>query len=362
MSQLSGTLREAADKNAELLSELSVTDYARSSLGQNVSYIVDLKAQIASTDEELARLHKITEDEKKDHIRYRDSNVKRWAHKLGGSKGKAKFESRSEKEEREFLDAWQAERSAKESRDELAAALAGAEKDHSHLDSEAKRHDKAQAALDALYQSIFDGPTPDVPGEDQMESNLQQAKQHFDQSQAQTGTENMALQALQRADQTLFKAAKYMEDALDMSRADMFGGGTFVDMMERDALANAQNHVNMTLRHMEEARRIQPAVEQLNEINIDHGHFFSDVMFDNIFSDMDQHDRIKNSNAQLHNAIGHLKSQLDQQASRQKSADAGVRNAAANLEGTRKELQRIRAQAFEMVNGAKGTAPPPYAS
>lgn len=73
-----------------------------------------------------------------------------------------------------------------------------------------------------------------------MESNLQQAKQHFDQSQAQTGTENMALQALQRADQTLFKAAKYMEDALDMSRADMFGGGTFVDMMERDALANVR--------------------------------------------------------------------------------------------------------------------------
>lgn len=65
MSQLSGTLREAADNNAELLSELSVTDYAPSSLGQNVSYIADLKAQIASTDEELARLHKITEDEKK---------------------------------------------------------------------------------------------------------------------------------------------------------------------------------------------------------------------------------------------------------------------------------------------------------
>jgi hypothetical protein len=158
-------------------------------------------------------------------------------HKLGGSKGKEKFASKSEKEEREFLDAWQTERSAKESRDELAGFLEQAENDHTHLDSDTKRHDKAQAELDALYQSIFDGPTPDVPGEDQMEYNVQQAKQHFDQSQAQAGTEGMALQALQRADQTLHQASASMAEALKYSTYDMWGGGTFVDMMERDALA-----------------------------------------------------------------------------------------------------------------------------
>jgi hypothetical protein len=65
MSQLSDILRNAADKNHQLLSELSQTDYAPSSLQQNTSYIADLKAQIANTDKELARLHKITEDEKK---------------------------------------------------------------------------------------------------------------------------------------------------------------------------------------------------------------------------------------------------------------------------------------------------------
>lgn len=65
MSQLDNTLREAADKNQQLLSELSQTDYAPSSLKQNVSYISDLKSQIAATDKELSRLHQITEDEKK---------------------------------------------------------------------------------------------------------------------------------------------------------------------------------------------------------------------------------------------------------------------------------------------------------
>lgn len=65
MSQLDNTLREAADRNNELLSELSATDFAPSSLKQNTSYISDLKSQIATTDKELARLHQITEDEKK---------------------------------------------------------------------------------------------------------------------------------------------------------------------------------------------------------------------------------------------------------------------------------------------------------
>lgn len=65
MSQLSSTLREAADQNKELLGVLAATDYAPASLKQNTSYISDLKAQIANTDEELKRLHTITEDERK---------------------------------------------------------------------------------------------------------------------------------------------------------------------------------------------------------------------------------------------------------------------------------------------------------
>lgn len=65
MSQLATTLREAADQNSRLLTELAHTDYAPTSLQQNVAYIKDLESQIAQTDKELERLHKITEDERK---------------------------------------------------------------------------------------------------------------------------------------------------------------------------------------------------------------------------------------------------------------------------------------------------------
>lgn len=65
MAQITSTLREAQDQNNALLAELRQTDFAPSSLQQNTSYIHDLKSQLKSTEKELARLHTITEDERK---------------------------------------------------------------------------------------------------------------------------------------------------------------------------------------------------------------------------------------------------------------------------------------------------------
>lgn len=120
MSQLSQTLANAASHNHELLSVLAETDYAAKTLQQNTSYITDLEAQTKATEKELRKLHAITEDERKDHVKYRDSTFKRYAHKLGGRKGEAKFASKSEKEERESLEAWQKEREAEERKAELS--------------------------------------------------------------------------------------------------------------------------------------------------------------------------------------------------------------------------------------------------
>lgn len=169
------------------------------------------------------------------------------------------------------MEAWQKERSAKEARDELGRALDQAEKDRTHLEADAARHNKAQAALDALYQSIFSGPTPDVPGEDQMETTVQQARVYFDQCTTQVGNEKKALEALQQAEHTMQIAYGDISEALSNSRLDMWGGGTFVDMMEREALSKAQNNVHKTLRQMDEARRFQPAISEIGEISIDQG-------------------------------------------------------------------------------------------
>jgi hypothetical protein len=357
-SRLINSLQHAAGRNQELLAVLSQTDNAPTALKQNSTYITDLETQIANTDKEITRLHRITEDERKDHIKYEESTFTRYMYKVRGSKGKARFAEKAGKEEKEFVEAWQKERETQESHAELTRALAAAKQEQQRLQGETTRHDQAQSELDRLYSSIFDGPTPEVPGEDQLESSLWNNKQWADNSTQHQNLQRRAAEALNATLHCLETASKDMSDALDMSRWDMWGGGTFTDMMERDALSRAQVGISESLRHMDEARRCQPGIPALSNINIDNGHFISDVLFDNIFSDMAQHDRIKNSAAQLQQALQQCRELLEKQKRTFHEAAIQCTQATEATNASRLELQRIRAEAF--VRYAGHGAPPPF--
>jgi len=357
-SRLIESLQHAAGKNQELLAVLSQTDNAPTALKQNSTYIHDLETQIANTDKEITRLHRITEDERKDHVKYEESTFTRYMYKMRGSKGVARFAEKAGKEEKEFVEAWQKEREAQESHAELTRALAAAKQENERLQGEATRHDRAQSELDRLYSSIFDGPTPEVPGEDQLESSLWNNKQWSDSSTQHQNLQRRAAEALNATLHSLECASKDINDALDMSRWDMWGGGTFTDMMERDALSRAQVGVSESLRHMDEARRCQPGIPALSNINIDNGHFISDVLFDNIFTDMAQHDRIKNSAMQLQQALQQCRDLLEKQKRTYQEASVQCNQATEATNASRLELQRIRAEAF--VRYAGNGAPPPF--
>jgi hypothetical protein len=357
-SRLIDSLQHASGRNQELLAVLSQTDNAPTALKQNSTYIADLETQIANTDKEITRLHRITEDERKDHVKYEESTFTRYMYKVRGSKGMARFAEKAGKEEKEFVEAWQKERETQESHAELTRALAAAKQEQQRLQGETTRHDQAQSELDRLYSSIFDGPTPEVPGEDQLESSLWNNKQWADNSTQHQNLQRRAAEALNATLHCLEAASKDMSDALDMSRWDMWGGGTFTDMMERDALSRAQVGISESLRHMDEARRCQPGIPALSSINIDNGHFISDVLFDNIFSDMAQHDRIKNSAAQLQKALKQCRELLEKQKRTFHEASIQCTQATEATNASRLELQRIRAEAF--VRYAGHGAPPPF--
>ena len=151
--------------------------------------------------------------------------MRRYAHKLGGSGSKEKFASRQEKEEREFLEAWQREREAEEHKDSLTNALQNAEGERLTQEAVKKRHDEAQVLLDQMYDSIFSGPTPDVPGEDQVEQAVKNARSWFQQCEIKVRNENHALEQLSKAKSFLKQALDNMQSARNRSNADRFGGG-----------------------------------------------------------------------------------------------------------------------------------------
>ena len=240
------TVGDAAQRNHELSGILKESDYAAPALKQNTSYITDLTSQIASTDRTINTLHASTEKERKEHVKIKDSVMRRYASKLQGSKGQEKFSAKQDKEEREFVEAWQKEQEAQQRRDELRIAFDQANKEKQSLESASKTHDEAQKELDQLYQNIFGGPTPEVPGEDDLEQAVDRTREWFVQCEENLRRDQQAAEALGRANNRLRQALVDMQDALSASNIDRFGGGALFDMMERDALAKAQMNINWT--------------------------------------------------------------------------------------------------------------------
>lgn len=98
--------------------------------------------------------------------------------------------------------------------------------------------------------------------------------------------------------------------------------------------------------------------------------FMSDVLFDNIFSDLDMRDRVRESMAGLSRAHQNLVRELQAADQRISSARAEVNQAKDVLDEKRRELQHIRAAAFERFAGEGrqasthefASAPPAYSA
>ncbi|XXG94493.1 hypothetical protein Hte_000750 [Hypoxylon texense] len=365
MATITSKIREAAPRNSELLAILSETDHAPPALEHQRHYISDLNNELSTTQKRIAVLDKQRVKEFKEHKKYRDSVMRRFSYRVSGKIDK--FEARAEKEEQEYFAVLQEERQAKEQEENLRNLRSKALEVQSDLEAEVNRHAEAQQQLDGLYDSIFQGPTPAFPDEDRSERNAEDALQAYHYSRVAMETELQVIRLLTEAKGRLFNALNYTEDALSHSRMDMFGGGTFNDMMERNCLDHAENQVSQMLSLVRQAQRMSPKVQDLPPVNIAHGSLMSDVFFDNIFTDMAFHDKIKDSQAGLFRARNSLLDQLSLAEARCGEAQQETNVHAAALKTAREELQKARERIFERIannnTNAQATStdePPPY--
>jgi len=362
MTTIHERLASAASQNARLLQILSETSYATSERQQNNNYISTLKKQIAADEKKLKEVNHTVDAEYAQHKKYRDSHVKRLAYKIGGKKDK--FEADATKEEKEWLDAVAIQLQAKKALEHLNANLAAATKKDAELYDVLKVHTATSLELDALYNSIFEGPTPDIPEEDAKEQEVVQADSNFHMVQLLLSTEKQAHDILRDADKFMNWAIRDIISAYDASTYDCWGvGGAWTEMSENNSLVSCQQHVGQVQMLIAQAQRVQPAVRNIGDTTIAQMNFMTNVVFDNIFSDLDLRDRIKASQAQLKRAQAALTAELHASDERAKVVQAEVNEAKALLNQKRMELQQIRAAAFERLANDVGSekAPPPYA-
>jgi len=355
MSETHSRIQAAAADNERLLKTLSETDYAPSALEQNSSYITTLKKEIAQQELKLKKVTQKVGKEYAEHKTYNESHMRRLAYKLGGKK--EKFEAKASKEEREWLEAVQEELHCKRAVEQLKINLDDATKTNSDLSAVASVHTSTKAELDALYKSIFEGPTPDIPGEDEKEAAVKDAEATFNAIQLRLSNEKQARAILLDADKFLNLARGDIADALSAATMDAWGvGGSFADMSKASALGKAQSHISQVEMLMNQAMRAQPAVQPIGDLNVPEMRFMTDVVFDNIFSDMNARDRIKDSQRLLELAKGKLTRELGAADGRIARVGEELGGAQMKLDVKRGELQDVRRAAFDGVAGGSGSA------
>lgn len=355
-------IQEASARNAELLHTLHETESAVPDMDAQKNYVADLERQFADATKKLRQLGDKRKRELKEHESYRDSVMKRFAYKIGGKTDK--FEARAAQEEREYFDALQEEHQADVTKTNLESMLEDAKKVRADLEARVATHKQAQKDLDNLYDSIFNGPSPGFPEEDEREAAKHAAVRAYHEARSRAEAEAQVVNILMQAQQRLNGALMSMEDALHASRRDIMGGGTFADMMERNALSTADNQVHQARMMVQQAQRVSARVNDLPRVTIAQGNLLGDVFFDNIFTDMAFHDKIKQSNMEVNRCAQALSADLSAAQQRHSNISRETDHKGAAVREARLQLQRAREAAFERIATQSGASaamgvPPP---
>jgi chromosome segregation ATPase len=371
MSSIQTKIQEAASQNASLLQGLHETDSAPSQLQQQNAYIKDLDHQIANINKRVADLKRRTATELKDHEKYRDSNIRRFAHKATGRK--EKFAEKAAKEEKEYFDAIQAQKSAEDELAYVQQLKSEAENQRQTFFTSAERHKQLQSQLDALYNSIFAGHTPEFPDEDRKEEACNASAQHLSNVNQNLEREKHILFLLGQTVQKLSEARNSLDGAYGMSQYDMFGGGTMASMQKRNYLERAESAIQQVRMLQDQLKQVAPDVPDLGPLQIAMGSIWSDVVFDNIFTDMQMHDQVKASIQQVDSAGNKCGDIIRGREDNLNRIQDEVGQANERLKNARVELQEARENAFRRVLGGKmvgsglgspppGDMPPTYAA
>ena len=340
----------SATRNKELLSTLSATDHAASGLEQHERYLQDLAEEISTTETKVAELDKKRQKELKQHTRYRDSVIKRFAYKVAGKKDE--FAAKADQGERAYFAALQEEHGAREVLRGLKDAEQEARDALPDLEAQAQLHKTAQQQLDQLYEDVFRGASPGFPEEDAAEDKRRAACDKCHLARSHADAQARAVRLLDCAASKTNDAVMALQDALRHSRRDMFGGGSFADMMERNALSKAHASSMEARVAVAQAMRFDPQVAMMPDIHVPQGDLLTDVFFDNFWTDMMFHDKIKIAIAEMDAVKAMVEGQLGAARSRLGALEADVARGQAELERARTELQRVREAVFDRVVGA----------
>ena len=304
-------------------------------------------------EKRVARQKQKTTKELKDHKKYNESTFRRFAHKASGRT--ERWSEKAAKEEREYFEAIQEQKSAEDELAYVGQLIAEAEAKKVEYERDASQHGALQRELDALYNSIFAGYTPEFPEEDEREGAVAETNARLQVVSQNLEKYRHQLELVKKACGRLLDCKRLLMSAHDMSAMDLFGGGTFASVAKRNALEEAHSCMQQVHMLSEQVRQIDPSVDVrgLGDVDIHIGNIWTDGVFDNVFTDMEMHEKIKRAEVQIDRALQKGARLLKEQQAKEKEFIAEVNRVGTELKERRVELQWSREEAFRRVTGGE---------
>lgn len=348
-------LAAAATKNTTLLQILTATDHAAPVLPAQRELLANLTLAASESSKRLARFTERRLKEFQDHEQYRDSLVRRFAAKATGL-GK-KFEEKAAKEEREYFEVLSKEEEIRAYNTDVKRQVEEVTAYIEDLERDKERNEAAQRELNELYEGIFRGRTEGMPEEDEVEGDVQVKLGVWREVKGREAKQEGAVGLVRAAKGRMANAVKAMDEALVHSTDDLWGGGRYTDMMERNALQKAEREMGAARMAVWQARQMDPMVEELKGFEVmSWQDFISDVLIDTPFTDYEFHKKIKASAEEVREMAAVVDRILAEANARHQLLLGELRVSEKDLQKSRDNLQRIRAAVFERFAGAEKSA------
>ncbi|KAF2113763.1 hypothetical protein BDV96DRAFT_648007 [Lophiotrema nucula] len=241
---------------------------------------------------------------------------------------------------------------------ELQHQLIAVRKEAKELEPQAEKHGGAHAELDALYESIFAGPTPGFPEEDATEREFELARENFENAKSKVLAKRKGVRTIEQAQRSLKQASVHATHAVTEVENAPFLALSDV----KNELLNLDHYVTITNVTLEKSiLALAPISAQLHglaqelQTRLRKATISPTAKFEKaVLQEMLE------STKQLLETSTALLNDMQTAAKREEEAARNdVRGEAQRLDEKRSKLQQLRQEAFEKVAGY-GAAPPAY--
>lgn len=345
-------IQDAGSRNTELLQEVSSTAHAPPELANHRAQAESVADRLKDQQAETMSAIALTDAQLKRHESLRDSSARRLVYTLVSKK--EDFLNKAQKEEKTYHEALEKRRKAEMQLAELERSHATLLEEIKTLEQLVERHGAAHGAVDSLYSSLFDGPTPGFPDEDAQETKLWQAKRNHADRTAE-------LKAVVAG----VKAAQAIKTAVDRAIAETNQEGVNkLNAMRRcgryttRALDLNDSAVEQIPPHLLHSDIVQSKLKMKELLQSAHKISSSAKVQDLIQIRRGSTPSVPQQTGEaLSFALTEHENYMKNMKQASESARAAIRSSARALEDARQGLQQIRQGAFEKTLGFGAAAP-----